>query len=299
MNLLDELKNQFRQTNNAVVKLIIINILIFLVLRLTAVFLNLFFLIDFQSIVRPYIRLSDVPMEVLQHPWTLVTTMFTHWDFEHVFWNMLGLFFIGRFFQSEFGDKKLVAVYLLTGLGANIFYLLGQHFVPYYIVDMSYLVGASGAITGLLIALVTLHPNREISIFFLPMFQFKMKWIGILLVTVYVISLTGPNGGGHLCHVGGALMGFLYIKLLQKGNDLAIPVIKVLYFFEILFKSKSPKMNVSHSNYKKKKGVDIQDVEYSEISMDDIDRILDKLKVSGYPSLSKEEKRILFEYSKQ
>ena len=299
MYLLEELKSQFKQTNNAVVKLILVNVLVFLALRLTAVTFDLFSHIDFRSMVTPYIRLSDVPMEVLQHPWTLVTTIFTHWDLEHLFWNMLGLFFIGRFFQSEFGDKRLVAVYLLTGLGANIFYLIGQHFILFYTMDISYLVGASGAITGLLIALVTLYPDKEMSIFFLPMFRFKMKWIGIIMITVYVISLTGQNGGGHLCHVGGALMGFIYIKLLQKGNDLTIPVIKVLYFFETLLKKKAPKMNVSHSKYNKGSKSDITDVDYKDISMDDVDKILDKLKVSGYPSLSAEEKRILFEYSKQ
>jgi len=212
---------------------------------------------------------------------------------------MLGLFFIGRFFQSEFGDKRLVAVYLLTGLGANIFYLIGQYFIPFYIMDVSYLVGASGAITGLLIALVTLYPNKEMSLFFLPMFRFKMKWIGLLMVTVYIISLTGQNGGGHLCHLGGALMGFLYIKTLQNGNDLAIPVVNILHFLENMFKQKPPKMNVSHSKYKNDKKSNTANKKHQDISMDDVDEILDKLKVSGYPSLSAEEKRILFEYSKQ
>ena len=298
MDLLDELKSQFKQTNNAVVKLILINILVFLALRLIAVFLNLFFLVDFRSMVTPYIRLSDVPMEGLKHPWTIITTMFTHWEFGHLFWNMLGLFFIGRFFQSEFGDKRLVAVYLLTGLGANIFYLIGQHYIPFYIIDISYLVGASGAITGLLIALVTLHPEKEIAPLFLPMFRFKLKWAGLIIVTIYIISLSGQNGGGNLCHVGGALMGFIYIKLMQKGTDLALPVIAVLYFFEALFKRKKTKMKVSHSKFKNN-NTNVEDIQHQEISMDDIDKILDKLKVSGYNSLNAEEKRILFEYSKQ
>lgn len=301
MFLLDELKKQFQKPNNAVLKLILINVVVFFVLRLIAVVMELFFLKNGFEALYPFITLNDVPLELLKHPWTIFTTMFTHWDLSHIFFNMLGLYFIGNFFQSELGDKRLIAVYLLTGLGANIIYFALQQVIPFYILGQSALLGASGAITGIFITLVTIYPNKEISLLFLPMIRIKMKWMGITMVLIYVISLTGGNGGGELCHLSGAFLGFIYAKLLQSGTDLAVPIIKVLMFFELLFKPK-PKMKVSHSTYKnsKKSSVsDVQDVDYSEISMDDIDVILDKLKVSGYPSLSKEEKRILFEYSKQ
>jgi len=300
MFLIDEIKRQFQKPNNAVIKLMTINLIVFFVLRLISVIMELFFLKEGWSFLSPYITLSSVPLEFLKHPWTIFTTMFTHWDLGHIFFNMLGLYFIGNFFQSEFGDKRLVAVYILTGLGANVLYFALQQIVPFYLQNQSALLGASGAIVGVFIAIATIYPNKEISLLFLPMIRFKIKWMAIVMVLIYIIGLTGGNGGGDLCHLGGAAMGFLYAKLLQQGTDLAVPVLKVLTFFELLFKQSSkPKMNVSHSNYKNANKSNIQDVDYTEISMDDIDVILDKLKVSGYSSLSKEEKRILFEYSKQ
>lgn len=297
--LLNELKNQFQKPNNSIIQLIWINSLVFFAIRILGVILEMFVFKQEDvaaSVILPYISLSDNLSEFLHFPWTIVTACFTHWDFMHVALNMLGLYMIGQIFIAEFGDKRLVGLYLFAGIGANIIYFIVQNTLDFYTKVPNTLVGASGAITGLFIALATFYPNKEVMLFFV--LRVKLVWLAIILVAMYAIQLTGPNGGGHVCHLGGALMGFLFAKAYKNGTDLTKPILDFLLFIENLFKKKA-KIKVSHSNFRNQTASKIEDVDYTEISQAKIDEILDKLKVSGYASLSKEEKRILFDYSKQ
>jgi membrane associated rhomboid family serine protease len=297
--IIEEFKKQFSQNGNSVMKLLWINGLVFFTIRLVAVLLELFYLPKFAGVgklfLTEYITLSDKPMEVLLHPWTLVTTIFTHWDFLHLAGNMLMLYFVGQMFSREFGERRLMGLYIIAGIGANLFYLFVQNTFDYYKLETDTLLGASGAVISLLIALATVFPNREISLFFA--FRIKLVWLAVVTVALFTISVTGGNGGGEVCHLGGALMGFIFGKLYQNGIDITKPITKIIDFIADLFKPK-PKIKVSHSNYRTAKHTSYDKVsESEEITQQRIDEILDKLKISGYPSLTKEEKAVLFEYS--
>jgi membrane associated rhomboid family serine protease len=294
--ILDEFKKQFAQPGNSVIKLLWINSLVFFAMNLAGMLLELVYLPKMEGIGRdflnPYLTLSDDLLQLLYRPWTLISTIFSHWDLLHLASNMLGLYFIGQFFVSEFGDRRLLALYIIGGIGANIFYLIVQ-ILPYYAQDNANLLGASGAVISLLVALATVFPNREVMLLFA--LKVKLVWVAVIAVALSVISITGGNGGGEICHLGGALMGFVFGKLYQNGTDITKPVSKVLDFIENLMKP-TPKMKVTHNNYRTENS---QKYSGAEITQHTIDQILDKLRVSGYPSLTTEEKRILFEYSKQ
>ncbi len=304
--IFSELKKQFQQPDNSVIKLLWINSLVFFSIRIIAVLLELFYLPKVQHagevFLTPYIQLDDNLLGLLYHPWTLLTTIFSHWDFMHLALNMLMLYFVGQMFSTEFGDRRLLGLYIVGGLGANVFYLIVQNVLPYYIEDHSVILGASGAVTSLLIGLATVFPNREVSLFLL--LRIKFVWLAVITVGLSVISVTGNNGGGEVCHLGGALIGFIFGKLYQNGTDITKPVSSLLSFFEKLIKPQ-PKIKVSYSSYRQEKtntsksNYPPQQPQKNAVTQQMIDAILDKLKVSGYTSLSKEEKRMLFEYSKQ
>lgn len=294
--ILDELKKQFSQTGNTVIKLIIVNVGIFVVFGLIGVLTDL---LGVQLPVKSfteYLALSDDLGILLQRPWTLISSAFGHWSIGHLFFNMLGLFFVGNYFAQEIGDRKLLSLYLLGGLGASIFYLLVQNTIPFYAQIPSVVVGASGSVVAITIALATFYPQRQVMLFFvLPV---KFFWLGIGLVVMYVLSITGDNAGGEIGHLGGAITGFLFAYYHKKGTDITKPIGLVIGLIEGVFE-KRPVMKTSYRKptaYSKK---EIVDVDFKEISQDEIDAILDKLKRSGYASLTEKEKRTLFEYSKQ
>jgi membrane associated rhomboid family serine protease len=298
--LLEELKRQFKQSDNAVNKLIWLNVIVFVVIRLIGVALELFVYKQSdvaQGLILPYLAMSDSLIEFVRMPWTLFTNMFTHWDFMHLLFNMFGLYFVGQFFSQELGQKRLLALYFIFGLGANLFWFALQQAIPFYVADRSVVLGASAAIVGLMFALATFYPHREVMLFFV--LRIKLYWIAIVSLVLYLVSLTGGNGGGELGHLGGAIMGFVFAKLYLKGTDITKPIVAVFDKIESLFKKKA-KIKVTYSNYAQgtSKADEVQH-NYNNISQDKVDEILDKLKVSGYASLSAHEKRILFEYSKQ
>lgn len=296
--IVEQLKNQFKHRENAVMQLIIINVSVFVLIGLTNVVLTLAGLQENITtlFVMKWLALSDNPMTVLYKPWTLLTYSFVHLELGHIFFNLLGLYFLGQFFGRELGGKKLIGLYILGAVGAGLFFLLIDNLFYYYN-DAIPVIGASGSIIAFLIALATLRPNQTVQLFFiLPV---KLLWIAIAAVVIFTLNITGGNGGGEITHLGGALMGFTFAKFYLKGKDITKPITIGLGVIQRIFKPK-PKMKVTYkSNGKTKTTSNVEDVDFTEISQDEIDAILDKLKVSGYTSLSEKEKRTLFEYSKQ
>lgn len=296
--ILEQLKRQFKQPENAVMQLIIINVAVFILIGLTNVILTLAGFAEGATLIftRKWLALSDNPLAVLYKPWTLITYSFVHLDLGHIFFNCLGLYFLGQFFISELGGKKLIGLYLLGAVGAGLFFLLVDSLFYYYNASIP-VIGASGSIIAFLIALATLRPHQTVRLFFiLPV---KLMWLAIGSVVIFTLNIVGENGGGEIAHVGGALVGFVFAKLYLRGTDITKPVVIGLGVIQRIFKPK-PKMKVTYkSKGKTKTTTNVEDVEFAEISQEEIDTILDKLKVSGYSSLTDKEKRTLFEYSKQ
>ncbi|MDA9555006.1 rhomboid family intramembrane serine protease [Pelobium sp.] len=287
MNIYDELKMKVFQSGSRVNFFIGINVIVFLVISLASVFEYLFTKqTSLNILVTEYLAVPTYLPKLLSRFWTPLTYMFLHAGFFHILFNMLWLFWMGRIFEEYLNSKKLTFVYLAGGLAGAVFYILCYNIFPAFADDnlVSSAVGASAAVTAIVIATATLLPDYTI---FLMIFgAVRLKWIALIYIVIDLISIAGPNAGGHLTHLGGAIFGFLFIKSLQNGNDWSKP-------FENLFKSR-PKLKVVSKNYSADRKASKNSVPDQEV----IDKILDKISESGYNNLSKKEKEILFNASK-
>ena len=146
--------------------------------------------------------------------WQLVTSMFKHGSFNHLFFNMMSLFFIGPFMEQRLGSRRFLNYYLICGLGGSLLHLLVQYIQINYFgltgVEDIPVVGASGAINGLFIGLAYFYPDLEMYLMFIP-FPVKAKYLAIFFVGMdLAFGLTGYQPGvAHFAHLGGALVGLL------------------------------------------------------------------------------------------
>ena len=284
MNILDDLKLQYK-TGGMVQKLIFWNIGCFL---LSLVFFYSFSVVKFQ--IPTWIALSSDFGTFIRTPWTLITFNFFHAGFLHLIFNLMVLHFSGRLFSTYFTDKQLLGVYVLGGIFSGVTFVLSYIFIG----KAGLLVGASGAIMAILIATATYAPFMLLRI---PLIGIVKLWhVAFVILLVDLIQMPLDNTGGHLAHLGGALFGFIYIKLLQSGKDITKPFLALLDTFAYLFKpkKKTPFKKV-HRNTTKKV---VNSFTEKDITQKQIDDILDKISKSGYDSLTKEEKEFLFKAGK-
>lgn len=219
-------------------------------------------------------------------PWRLITYMFLHGGFLHFLFNMLWLWWMGRSVEETIGPRSFTVIYFGAGiLGA----LLDAVFA--LIFGQALVIGASGAVTGILVAFAMLYPTAPIMLFLFPPIQaryFVAGWIAI-----DILFLGNPDGVARLVHLGGALGGYLLIKAYKNGTDLSFVIRYVEYLFGRV--KSSGKKRAANSNMSI-----VQDAEIlEEVDQTELDAILEKISQKGYDSLTKEEKRKLFELSKK
>jgi len=278
-------------------KLVIINIAVFFIVNVVRLFFKLYLINPFQNGADGVTILSywlAVPADLhilIQKPWTILTYMFLHENLWHLFFNMLMLYFGGVIFTEYLGSKKLLLVYILGGIMGAAFYIASFNIFPAFanVIPFSVALGASASVMAIIIAIAAYIPDYTIRLFLFG--ELKFKWVAIIFVILDLMSIEKSNPGGHIAHLGGAFFGFIYILLLKKGlivKQLSNP-------FRKLFKRK-PKVKATYS--RKPKTDD--DFRYErKVHEQRIDEILDKIKKSGYESLSKEDKEYLFKASKK
>lgn len=296
--MLEDFKNAFQRPNNAHTQLIIINVVIFLVIG----FISVIGLIVKSPTIPDFIyQQFTIPprfAEYITRSWTLFTYMFAHsrWDIFHILFNMLALYWFGKLFVEYLGSDKLIAVYILGGLSGGLLYLLMFNTVPFFIERSGFpgMVGASAAVFAVMVAAATLLPNYSFYLLFLG--PVKIKYIAAVYVIISYLGTTQENAGGNIAHLGGALIGFVYIKQLQAGINWGGWITVTLDWFRDLFKSK-PNVKVTYRSEDRsaKKAPNAP----GKASQTEIDAILDKISDRGYESLTKEEKEKLFNASKK
>jgi membrane associated rhomboid family serine protease len=296
--MFEEFKNAFQRYNNAHVQLIIINIVVFLVLAVVLVFTRAFQVPDIFNVVHDQLAIPAPIGQFLQKPWTIITYAFVH-DLSgvfHILFNMLVFYWFGKLFVEYLGSDKLVALYFLGAFAGGLAYLLVYNTIPFYIErvgSFNGMVGASAAIYAIVVATATLIPDYTFFLLFLG--PVRIKYIAGFYIVVSFLGSVGENAGGNVAHLGGALMGFIYIKQLQAGVNWGSWVTATLDWFKGLFTAK-PKVKVT---YRKQYSEAQKPKAKSSISQDEIDAILDKISDGGYESLTKEEKEKLFNASKK
>lgn len=239
------------------------------------------------SIVFPWFVLSGNLYSTVLKPWTLLTYAFVHAGVIHLIFNLIVLFFVGQLFNTYFTSKQFLTVYLLGAVFGGLFFIIGTQFLN----TGSVLVGASAAVMAPLIGLAVFSPRMNVRLALIGNVQ--LWHIALFIIVLDVIQLSTSNVGGHLAHLGGAISGVLYIKLLQSGLDLSIIFDRIANLFKPKKGTNFKKVYVNKDPKKNK-----QSFTQEGSKQEKIDSILDKISKSGYESLTKEEKDFLFRVGK-
>ena len=282
--LWNRIQYRMLRSGSKVSLLIWINVAIYLFINIPSTLERFIFHTDYiHNFSVDYLSLHSYLPILLRTPWTLLTYMFMHAEIFHILFNMLWLYWMGQIFEEYLGNKRTVGLYILGGLAGAFLYVLFYNiptlFTPEALVSGK-LVGASAGIMAIIVATGTLLPDYEIYLILIG--PVRLKWIVLFLILLDFFGIVGFNAGGELSHLGGALFGFIYIKQLQRGND-------IVAFFGKIFR-KRQKLTVASRSNSKTGG--------NKPRQEEIDRILDKISQTGYDSLTKQEKEILFRASK-
>jgi len=296
--MFDEFKHAFQRNNNGHVQLIIINVVVYLILVVLVVFSTVLELPEFFSAIHRQLAIPAPIIDFLQRPWTIITYAFVHDlnDIFHILFNMLVFYWFGKLFVEYLGSDKLIAVYFLGAIAGALAYLLVYNTIPFYEVRVppGGMVGASAAIYAIVVAAATLLPDYTFFLLFLG--PVRIKYIAAFYIVISFLGSVQSNAGGNVAHLGGALIGFIYIKQLQNGVNLGSWITAIVDWFKGLFEPSS-KVKVSYRKEASEKARKVSKT--SSISQDEIDTILDKISDGGYESLTKEEKEKLFNASKK
>jgi len=212
--------------------------------------------------------LMFVPSQVLVHPWTIVTYMFLHGGFGHIFFNMLALYFFGPPVEQRIGGNRFITLYLISGIvGALFSIVLG---VP--------VIGASGAVMGVSLAFAKFWPRQQVLIWgVLPV---EARWLVMIYAAIDILGFAGygTRGIANLAHLGGFAGALLYLLYLERRQGAR------------RFKAAATP-TVSDTALGGWQKVDRNSIH--AVNRDEVDRILDKINASGINSLTPQERQFL------
>lgn len=289
------LKNSFGR-GDIVTQLIYINVGVFVIVTLVNLFLTLFNMGGEHRWMN-YLMFPASFFQFLRQPWTVLTYMFMHAGILHILFNMLWLFWFGKLFLNFFSAKHLRGLYVLGGIAGAVLYMVAYNVFPYFrdAVPFSYLLGASASVLAIVVATAVREPEFPVQFMFIG--TVRLKYVAIFMVVLDLLFMTADNAGGHLAHLGGALAGWWFASGLVKGYDLTKWINVALDFCSGHWHRapRKPKMKVHYGD--KEKDYDFN--ARKKARADEIDRILDKLRKSGYGSLTEDEKKSLFDASKK
>jgi membrane associated rhomboid family serine protease len=274
MSFINDIQREYSKAT-IVEKIIYINVALFLIMLFA------------KSFVGSWFTLASSFHVFTSKPWTIFTYGFFHSNFPHILFNLIFLYYIGNLFLNFFTIKQFLNYYFLGILFGGIAFLI--------LSPGGTLIGASAGLMSVLVGIATKIPAYEIR--FNLIGGVKLWIIAAIYIGISIIGLESSNSGGNMAHLGGALLGFIYTKQLEKGNDIGKSFGSIIDFFTNLFKpkEKNPLRTVhKKSNIKRK-----PTVKETSVKQKQIDSILDKISKSGYESLNKEEKDFLFKSGKK
>lgn len=255
-------------------RIISVNVLVFVILLINTALL---FLLGMKNPLAEYLSVPARFDLLKERPWGIVTYMFTHKGFFHLLFNMMLLYWVGNYFIRYFSQKLLLTVYIVGGIGGAVLYILAYSYLPSFAHAelTSYAIGASASVMAVFFAVTFYEPSRPLYLLFLG--RVKMIHLAIGFIVLDILMLPNGNAGGHISHIGGALVGVLFGLWKRKYH---------FTFFNTTEGKTKYSHNKDYSYNVQKKG-----------EKDEINSILDKISKSGYESLSTEERKKLFKSS--
>lgn len=282
---------------NIISRLILINTAVFIIIQIAST-LSWLFGGSSNDIVSPLGSWLSLPSNLetlITRPWTIFTYMFLHEGFFHILFNMLLLYFGGMVFREFLSERKLLFTYLIGGLFGALFFVAAFNIFPVFaeVKSIALALGASASVLAIVITVAAYVPDYNVYLMFFG--KVKLKYLAIAMIVIDLLSIQSGNAGGHIAHLGGAMWGFIYGWSLRNGKDFYSSLYKINFNFSNPFKSKN-----KFSTERPKSGRPMTDDEYNKTrsaNQHEIDRILDKISQSGYSSLTKQEKELLFKSS--
>lgn len=284
------------------VRFVMINVAVFVLVRVVAL-VCLLFGID----AMPAVELLEMPSDVVRfamQPWSLISYMFLHYDVMHILFNMLWLYWFGVMFHQLFGTRRLVGLYFLGGIGGALLYVLAYNVLPLFSGVHGLLLGASASVLAIVVATAMRQPDYKVGLLFFG--AVSLKWIAIVTIFIDVISIVSSNAGGHIAHLGGALVGAMFALADRRGTDITAWFNRAIDWVVNLTRRrpriKTGKFGIPRTDNHKQEHDDEQRDNRRRMTPEDeaeMDEILKKIKLSGYASLTAAEKKRLFEVSKR
>ncbi|HET6993309.1 MAG TPA: rhomboid family intramembrane serine protease, partial [Bacteroidia bacterium] len=272
MSVIADIKMGLRGTYGALIRLIIINVVVYLLANISASILELYGDRSGVETVSDFLALPSNVYHLVPRFWTIFTYMFVHFGLMHLLGNMLWLYFLGRVFSDLLGGARMTGTYIIGGLIGGIVYIAFDNSIPNGTNDA--LVGASAGVMAIVVAAAAYSPDYMMFPFG---FAMKLKWLALIsFILTSLIDLT-QNTGGKVSHIGGAIFGWIYGAQLRSGKNF-------LEGFMKIFRYKSGKLRIEHSRSRKS-----SDEIYRENKINirkQVDEILDKISRSGYDSLT-------------
>ena len=248
--------------------IILINVLVFLI---PLIMNTILYLLNIKTL--SFFNFFDLHPQInylLKNIWTIMTYAFIHNDIYHIFWNMFILYFASEYFLNFFDEKKYIKTYFYGILLGGLFFVLSYNLFPVFKNDFTTLIGSSAAVYSVLIFICSYFPNNKVNLIF---FNIELKYIGVIYILLSLVQIPVENPGGNIAHLGGALWGYLYAMSIYNNS------------FNIDLKEIINKLKFSNLNKSENQKM--------------IDSILDKISKSGYESLTKKEKELLFKSKDQ
>jgi len=291
------------QDGNALITLLAIHLIVFVLLSFTKVIyyfssgqegLNLYH----QNILS-WVTLPAYLPDLLSRPWTLITHFFTHDGVWHLLGNMLWLWAFGHILQDLSGNKKIIPIFLYGAFAGALAFIISFNIIPALKVELisAKALGASAGVMAVAIATTVLAPGYRI----FPMINGGIPLWVVTMIFVIIDLATIPynNPGGHIAHLAGAGMGFLFTVMLRNGKDGSIWINNFFDWVNDLFNPEKPKKNKPVKKQLFYKSTVSPYKKTIIITQQRVDEILDKIGQKGYESLTPDEKEILKQASKE
>ena len=296
-NLFDSLKNTYR-FGGMTIRLIFINAVIFLLIQVLSVIIRL--MMADNSMLSVFLNAVFTLNTDLRYfifmPWGLITSIFAHFSLWHFVLNMLFLYFSGRMFEQLFDAKRLWYTYLFGGIAGGVLEIVAHAIFPALQNTQIVIVGASGSIMAIFMALAFYRPNLNVMLF--GLFPVRLIFLALFFLLSDLISLGMNDGVAHFAHLGGAIFGAISIRNLASKNNVMNKIQRwgdsLVSSLLAIFKPSSKKTKRSNTRMKTDEEYNIE----KKTKQDKIDKILDKISKSGYESLTRQEKDFLFNQSK-
>jgi len=302
-SIIDDLKKEF-SGGTMLHRLIIINVLVFVFINVVKFVLRIKGAGELDPLYYEIVHFFSISSDLvhnLKHPWAVLTSMFLHEGFFHLLWNMLFLYWFGRIVADLVGTAKIFPLYFLGGLLGAFFFWFSAVVLDYGGGREVFALGASAGVMSVVVASGMIAPEYNLRLLLIG--DVKLKYVVAVLVFLDLVGIANyDNTGGHFAHIGGAIMGWLFVHQLQQGNDWSIGINRILASITNLFdrtevpvQKRKRQTTMVVKRFYQKDEAPTRDVSHQ----DRLDAILDKISQSGYDSLTKDEINFLEDASNQ